>query len=229
MSGLTILLPHGYEGQGPEHSSGRVERFLQMAAEDNIQIVNCTTPSNYFHVLRRQMLRKFRKPLIIFTPKSLLRHKEAVSDLVDFTEESKFQKIIVNADNINSSVKRVIFCTGKIYYDIKEKINKEEQTKTVIIRVEQLYPFPKELILESIKDYKEAYFVWCQEEPQNMGAWFFVFSEISEILEKNNFKNKKLYYSGRKSSASTATGLFKRHVIEQEELINSLFRNFKNE
>ena len=229
MSGLTILLPHGYEGQGPEHSSGRVERFLQMAAEDNIQVVNCTTPSNYFHVLRRQMLRKFRKPLIIFTPKSLLRHKEAVSDLVDFTEESKFQKIIVNADNINSSVKRVIFCTGKVYYDIKEKINKEEQTKTVIIRVEQLYPFPKELILESIKDYKEAYFVWCQEEPQNMGAWFFVSSEISEILEKNNFKNKKLYYSGRKSSASTATGLFKRHIIEQEELINSLFRDFKNE
>ena len=229
MSGLTILLPHGYEGQGPEHSSGRVERFLQMAAEDNIQVVNCTTPSNYFHVLRRQMLRKFRKPLIIFTPKSLLRHKEAVSDLVDFTEESKFQKIIVNADNINSSVKRVIFCSGKIYYDIKEKINKEEQTKTVIIRVEQLYPFPKELILESIKDYKEAYFVWCQEEPQNMGAWFFVSSEISEILEKNNFKNKKLYYSGRKSSASTATGLFKRHAIEQEELINSLFRDFKNE
>ncbi len=229
MSGLTILLPHGYEGQGPEHSSGRVERFLQMAAEDNIQLVNCTTPSNYFHVLRRQMLRKFRKPLIIFTPKSLLRHKEAVSDLVDFTEESKFQKIIVNADNINSSIKRVIFCTGKVYYDIKEKINKEEQAKTVIIRVEQLYPFPKELILESIKDYKEAYFVWCQEEPRNMGAWFFVSSEISEILEKNNFKNKKLYYSGRKSSASTATGLFKRHVIEQEELINSLFRDFKNE
>ena len=229
MSGLTILLPHGYEGQGPEHSSGRVERFLQMAAEDNIQLVNCTTPSNYFHVLRRQMLRKFRKPLIIFTPKSLLRHKEAVSDLVDFTEESKFQKIIVNADNINSSVTKVIFCTGKVYYDIKEKINKEEETKTVIIRVEQLYPFPKELILESIKDYKEAYFVWCQEEPQNMGAWFFVSSEISEILEKNNFKNNKLYYSGRKSSASTATGLFKRHVIEQEELINSLFRNFKNE
>ena len=114
-------------------------------------------------------------------------------------------------------------------HSIKEKINKQEQTKTVIIRVEQLYPFPKELILESIKDYKEAYFVWCQEEPQNMGAWFFVFSEISEILEKNNFKNKKLYYSGRKSSASTATGLFKRHVIEQEELINSLFRDFKNE
>ena len=229
MSGLTILLPHGYEGQGPEHSSGRVERFLQMADEDNIQLVNCTTPSNYFHVLRRQMLRKFRKPLIIFTPKSLLRHKEAVSDLVDFTEESKFKKIIVNADNINSSIKRVIFCTGKVYYDIKEKINKEEQAKTVIIRVEQLYPFPKELILESIKDYKEAYFVWCQEEPQNMGAWFFVYSEINEILEKNNFKNKKLYYSGRKSSASTATGLFKRHIIEQEELINSLFRDFKNE
>ena len=111
----------------------------------------------------------------------------------------------------------------------KEKINKQEETKTVIIRVEQLYPFPKELILESIKNYKEAYFVWCQEEPQNMGAWFFMSSEISEILEKNNFKNKKLYYSGRKSSASTATGLFKRHVIEQEELINSLFRDFKNE
>ena len=200
-----------------------------MAAEDNIQVVNCTSPSNYFHVLRRQMLRKFRKPLIVFTPKSLLRHKEAVSDLVDFTEKSKFKKIIVNGGNKSSLVKRVILCTGKVYYDIKEKINKEEQSKTVIIRVEQLYPFPKELILESIKDYKEAYFVWCQEEPQNMGAWFFVSSQIREILEKNNFKNKKLYFSGRKSSASTATGLFQRHVIEQEELINSLFRNFKNE
>ena len=230
MSGLTILLPHGYEGQGPEHSSGRIERFLQMAAEDNIQGVNCTTPSNYFHVLRRQMLRKFRKPLIIFTPKSLLRHKEAISNLDDFIESSKFKKIIVDGEQKNStSIRRVVFCSGKVFYDIKERMNKEEQRATVLIRLEQLYPFPKEIIIDSIKHYKNANFIWCQEEPKNMGAWFFVSPLIIDILQANQFKNKKLYYSGRKSSASTATGLFKRHVVEQEKLIDSLFGKLENE
>ncbi len=228
MSGLTLLLPHGYEGQGPEHSSGRIERFLQMAAEDNIQVVNCTTPSNYFHVLRRQMLRKFRKPLIIFTPKSLLRHKEAVSELSDFSEVSKFKKIIIFGKQENKNkVERVIFCSGKIFYDIKERFNKEEQEKTIIIRLEQIYPFPKELILEKIKEYKSSKYFWCQEEPENMGAWFFISPLIQNLLEKNKFKNTKLHYAGRKSSASTATGLFKRHEVEQDELINSIFGNIK--
>jgi len=224
MSGLTMLLPHGYEGQGPEHSSARIERFLQTAAEDNIQIVNCTTPANYFHVLRRQMLRKFRKPLIIFTPKSLLRHKEAVSNLDDFIEESKFLKIIIdNKKTKNDQIEKVIFCSGKVYYDIKEKINKDEESKYVIIRLEQIYPFPQKLIFESISNYINAKFIWCQEEPKNMGAWTFIKPYIKKILDDGNFKNKKIFYAGRKESASTATGLFKRHVIEQEELINSLF------
>jgi 2-oxoglutarate dehydrogenase E1 component len=224
MSGLTMLLPHGYEGQGPEHSSARIERFLQTAAEDNIQIVNCTTPANYFHVLRRQMLRKFRKPLIIFTPKSLLRHKEAVSNLDDFIEESKFLKIIIdNKKTKNDQIEKVIFCSGKVYYDIKEKINKDEESKYVIIRLEQIYPFPQKLIFESISNYINAKFIWCQEEPKNMGAWTFIKPYIKKILDDGNFKNKKIFYAGRKESASTATGLFKRHIIEQEELINSLF------
>ena len=224
MSGLTMLLPHGYEGQGPEHSSARIERFLQTAAEDNIQIVNCTTPANYFHVLRRQMLRKFRKPLIIFTPKSLLRHKEAVSDLDEFIEDSKFMKIIINSKKIKSDqVEKVIFCSGKIYYDIKEKINKDEEVKYIIIRLEQLYPFPKKLIYENISNYLNAKFIWCQEEPKNMGAWTFIAPHIKKILDDGKFNNKEIFYAGRKESASTATGLFKRHVIEQEELINSLF------
>ena len=224
MSGLTMLLPHGYEGQGPEHSSARIERFLQMAAEDNIQIVNCTTPSNYFHVLRRQMLRKFRKPLVIFTPKSLLRHKEAVSQLDDFIEDSKFKKIIVDTkENKSDQVEKVIFCSGKVFYDIKEKINKDLESKVVIIRIEQIYPFPKKIIFENIKNYSNAKFVWCQEEPKNMGAWSFAAPYIKKIVDEGNFKNKKIFYAGRKESASTATGLFKRHIREQEELINSIF------
>ena len=171
MSGITILLPHGYEGQGPEHSSARIERYLQMAAEDNIQIINCTTPSNYFHVLRRQMLRKFRKPLIIFTPKSLLRHKEAVSNIEEMTENTKFKKIIIDGKIENK--KKVIFCSGKIYYDIKEKMNNQQAISTLIIRIEQLYPFPKEILEGVIQECRNASFVWCQEEPKNMGAWPF--------------------------------------------------------
>ena len=174
------------------------------------------------------MLRKFRKPLIIFTPKSLLRHKEAVSELSDFSEVSKFKKIIIFGKQENKNkVERVIFCSGKIFYDIKERFNKEEQEKTIIIRLEQIYPFPKELILEKIKEYKSSKYFWCQEEPENMGAWFFISPLIQNLLEKNKFKNTKLHYAGRKSSASTATGLFKRHEVEQDELINSIFGNIK--
>ncbi len=229
MSGLTMLLPHGYEGQGPEHSSARIERFLQMAAEDNIQIINCTTPANYFHVLRRQMLRKFRKPLIIFTPKSLLRHKEAVSDILSFTEKSKFEKIIVSGKKENNkNVKRVIFCSGKVYYDLIEKKNNSQISETIIIRLEQIFPFPKDLIYENIKTLSsDIQFVWCQEEPKNMGAWDFVYPLIEEILTLKNFKNKKLYYAGRERTASTATGLYKRHIKEQEKLVIEAIGNAK--
>ncbi len=220
MSGLTMLLPHGYEGQGPEHSSARMERFLQMAAEDNIQVVNCTTPANYFHVLRRQMLRKFRKPLVIFTPKSLLRHKEVVSKLEDFNEEATFKKIIITgSQNINTKVKRVIFCSGKVYFDLMDKINKNQISQTIIIRLEQIFPFPKKLIEENIKEFVLSRFIWCQEEPKNMGAWSFIHPLIEEILVSGKFEHKKLYYAGRSRTASTATGLYKRHLKEQEELI----------
>ncbi len=223
MSGVTILLPHGYEGQGPEHSSARIERYLQMAAEDNIQVVNCTTPANYFHVLRRQMLRKFRKPLIIFTPKSLLRKKEAVSKLDDMGENKKFKKIIVDGENKN--IKKVVFCSGKIFYDIREKFNNEQLSTTLIIRIEQLYPFPHDLLLEELTKCKNANFFWCQEEPKNMGAWYFIQPLINKLLNDTKAKNQSLKYVGRKESASTATGLFKKHLKEQNEIIETLLNN----
>ena len=221
MSGVTILLPHGYEGQGPEHSSARIERYLQMAAEDNIQVVNCTTPANYFHVLRRQMLRKFRKPLIIFTPKSLLRKKEAVSKLDDMGENKKFKKIIVEGENKN--IKKVIFCSGKIFYDIREKINNEQLSTTLIIRIEQLYPFPSDLLIEELKKCENASFFWCQEEPKNMGPWYFIQPLLIKLLNDAKVNNQYLKYIGRKESASTATGLFKKHLEEQDKIIETLF------
>ncbi|MBV68733.1 MAG: 2-oxoglutarate dehydrogenase E1 component [Pelagibacterales bacterium] len=221
MSGVTILLPHGYEGQGPEHSSARIERYLQMAAEDNIQVVNCTTPANYFHVLRRQMLRKFRKPLIIFTPKSLLRKKEAVSKLDDMGENKKFKKIIVEGENKN--IKKVIFCSGKIFYDIREKINNEQLSTTLIIRIEQLYPFPSDLLIEELKKCENASFFWCQEEPKNMGPWYFIQPLLLKLLNDAKVNNQYLKYVGRKESASTATGLFKKHLEEQDKIIETLF------
>ena len=221
MSGVTILLPHGYEGQGPEHSSARIERYLQMAAEDNIQVVNCTTPANYFHVLRRQMLRKFRKPLIIFTPKSLLRKKEAVSKLDDMGENKKFKKIIVEGENKN--IKKVIFCSGKIFYDIREKINNEQLSTTLIIRIEQLYPFPSDLLIEELKKCENASFFWCQEEPKNMGPWYFIQPLLLKLLNDAKVNNQYLKYIGRKESASTATGLFKKHLEEQDKIIETLF------
>ena len=223
MSGITILLPHGYEGQGPEHSSARIERYLQMAAEDNIQIINCTTPANYFHVLRRQMLRKFRKPLIIFTPKSLLRNKEAVSKIEDMAETTKFNKIIIDGDKKNKKVTKVVFCSGKIFYDIKEKMNNEQANSMLIIRLEQLYPFPSEILEEAIKNFNHASFIWCQEEPKNMGAWPFLQPLLIELLYNAKVENQMIKYVGRKESASTATGLFKKHVEEQSKILEELF------
>ena len=223
MSGITILLPHGYEGQGPEHSSARIERYLQMAAEDNIQIVNCTTPANYFHVLRRQMLRKFRKPLIIFTPKSLLRKKEAVSTLDEMSSSSRFQKVIAEGNGKN--IDKIVFCSGKIFYDIQDKINNDQSNSILIIRLEQLYPFPGEIIADKIKDYKHARFFWCQEEPKNMGAWSFIFPKLRKLILDGNFTHQHIKYVGREDSASTATGLFRKHIEEQNNIIESLINN----
>ena len=229
MSGLTLLLPHGYEGQGPEHSSARIERFLQMSAEDNIQVVNCTTPANYFHVLRRQMLRKFRKPLIIFTPKSLLRLKEATSKLDDFGSKSYFKKIIISKyANKFQDNNRIIFCSGKIYYDLNNKIIEDNLKNIIVVRVEQLFPFPEEMVAEIIKTNKNSEFYWCQEEPRNMGAWFFISPKFEEIFNNAGIKNKKIEYVGRNAAASTATGLFKIHVKEQKNII-SLALGLKNE
>ena len=178
-SGLVLLLPHGYEGQGPEHSSARIERFLQLCAGENIQVINCTTPANYFHALRRQMHRDFRKPLIVMTPKSLLRHKKCVSNINEFTTKSTFHRVLIDdAYNKNSGliklkkekkIKKVVMCSGKIYYDLLEAREKLENSKVVFIRIEQLYPFPAKTLANLLKKYEKAEFIWCQEEPKTWG------------------------------------------------------------
>jgi len=211
MSGLVMLLPHGYDGQGPEHSSARLERYLQLCAENNIQVANCTTPANYFHILRRQLKRQFRKPLIIMTPKSLLRHKLAVSTLDELTEGTKFKKII--GDDVQNA-KRVVFCTGKVFYDLYEERAKRGIDDVAIVRVEQLYPFPEKKIRAELAKYGDVEIVWCQEEPKNMGAWSFAFPQIEDIVDK------KIRYAGRKASASPATGYATVHNMEQAGLVD---------
>ncbi len=222
MSGLVLLLPHGYEGQGPEHSSARLERYLQLCAEDNIQVVNCTTPANYFHALRRQIHRDFRKPLIIMTPKSLLRHRLCVSSLQDMVTGSGFQRVI--QDNLATAnlkkINRVVFCSGKVYYDLLEQRDKKQLTNVAIIRVEQLYPFPIESIKKELQQFSHADIVWCQEEPKNMGAWFFIAPIIEEVLMGIRHRQNRLIYAGRSAAASPATGLAKRHEAEQTQLLN---------
>jgi len=221
LSGLTMLLPHGYEGQGPEHSSARPERYLQMCAEDNMQVLNLTTPANYFHALRRQLCRNFRKPLVIFTPKSLLRHKLCQSSLSDFTTGSAFQRVIGEVDPLKDakSVKRVVLCTGKVYYDLLQDRREKGIDDVAIIRVEQLYPWPKETIKEELAKYPNADVVWCQEEPANMGYWSFVFPRLVYICAELGVKGTMPGFSGRKASASPATGLNKVHVAEQKQLV----------
>jgi 2-oxoglutarate dehydrogenase E1 component len=220
-NGLVLLLPHGYEGQGPEHSSARLERFLQLCAQDNIQVCNITTPSNYFHVLRRQMHRSFRKPLIIMTPKSLLRHPLAKSELDDFTGESHFRRIMSDrTPPADENVRKVVLCTGKVGYDLMEARDAAELQDVTIIRLEQLYPFPGEPLairLARMKNLEEV--VWCQEEPRNQGAWIFVRSLIDETLRNAKTPVKAARYAGRTASASPATGLAKRHASEQGALI----------
>ena len=221
MSGLTLLLPHGYEGQGPEHSSARMERFLQLCAEDNLQVVNCTTPANYFHVLRRQMHRSFRKPVIIFTPKSLLRNKHAVSEISDMIEGSWFHRVLPDPKKLskNDKVDRVVLCSGKIFYDLIKTREEKGLSNIRLIRIEQLYPFPEDAVIRELKSFNNVTIIWCQEEPKNMGAWAYINSLIEEVMIKIGSKQNRLFYVGREAQASTATGLFSRHVQEQNELI----------
>jgi 2-oxoglutarate dehydrogenase E1 component len=215
MNGLTLLLPHGYEGQGPEHSSARMERFLTLCANNNMQIVNCTTPANFYHVLRRQMHRNFRVPLIIFTPKSLLRHKKAVSSL-DEMADGNFQTVIDDSNVKTEEVKRVVFCSGKIYYDLLERKEHLDAYDIALVRIEQLYPFPEERINEIIQEYDNTLrWLWVQEEPENMGAWNYI---------RDQFEGIDIQLVSRKPSASPAVGLYKIHQTEQNEIIGKVFR-----
>ena len=235
-SGLVMLLPHGYEGQGPEHSSARLERFLQLCAGENIQVVNCTTPSNYFHVLRRQMHREFRKPLIIMTPKSLLRHKKCVSNISEFSKKSTFHRILEDDaySNINNllelkkrdeNIKKVIMCTGKIYYDLIEAREKYKNNEVTFLRIEQLYPFPVKTLANILKRYTKASFIWCQEEPKNMGAWNTVRNYIDRTLEIVNFGDKSVKFVGRKASSTTATGNLNKHLAQQKEILEKILKD----
>jgi 2-oxoglutarate dehydrogenase E1 component len=234
-SGLVMLLPHGYEGQGPEHSSARLERFLQMCSNDNMQVMNCSTPANYFHALRRQIHRDFRKPLIIMTPKSLLRNKYCISNLDDLSKNNSFHRILWDHaidPKINgfiklkksSEIKKVIMCSGKVYFDLLAAREKLKIDDVVLYRIEQLYPFPAKTLVKELKVYaKNAKFYWCQEEPKNMGAWFSVRDYIQWTLETIKANNVKISYIGRSPDASPATGYAKRHASQQQEIINKVF------
>ncbi|MDB5371100.1 MAG: 2-oxoglutarate dehydrogenase component [Roseomonas sp.] len=223
MSGLVMLLPHGYEGQGPEHSSARLERWLQLCAERNMAVCNFTTPANYYHALRRQLKRNYRKPLVVMTPKSLLRHKLAVSSLADFAPGSTFQTVIPETDAIAAPerVKRVVICTGKVYYDLVQERRDKGVQDVAIVRLEQMHPFPKKLLARVLGEYKNAEIVWCQEEPENMGAWTFLDRRIENVLTGLNIKAKRPVYAGRAEAASPATGSAKVHQQQQEALVRS--------
>jgi 2-oxoglutarate dehydrogenase E1 component len=220
-SGLVMLLPHGFEGQGPEHSSARLERYLQLCAEDNMQVANCTTPANYFHILRRQLLRPFRKPLVMMTPKSLLRNKHAVSKLEDFTGESHFKRIVSDmSPPAEGETRRLVLCSGKVAYELMEARDEAGDKTTEIVRIEQLYPFPSEPLIARLKAMpKLEELVWAQEEPENNGAWFFVDPLLECCLDEAGFKDMRPRYAGRPPAASPATGLAKRHAAEQSALI----------
>jgi 2-oxoglutarate dehydrogenase E1 component len=220
-NGLVMLLPHGYEGQGPEHSSARPERYLQLCAEDNMQVANCTTPANYFHLLRRQMHRDFRKPLIVMTPKSLLRHKLAVSSAADFLGDSHFKRLLSDPSApADADVKRLVLCSGKVAYELLEARDKAGDRNTAVVRVEQLYPFPSEPLVERLKRMTGLEeLVWAQEEPKNQGYWRFVEDLLEACLVEAGVQPKRAVYAGRGSSASPATGLAKRHAAEQAALI----------
>ncbi|RFB78240.1 2-oxoglutarate dehydrogenase E1 component [Methylovirgula sp. 4M-Z18] len=233
MSGLVCLLPHGYEGQGPEHSSARLERYLQMCAEDNMQVANCSTPANYFHILRRQLKREIRKPLILMTPKSLLRHKRAVSTLDDMTVGSSFHRLLWDdaeshkGEKIklvkDEKIRRVILCSGKVYYDLYEEREKRGIDDVYILRVEQLYPFPAKALVNELSRFKKAEFIWCQEEPKNMGAWSFVEPLLEWVLNQIGSKVKRARYVGRPASAATATGLMSKHLAQLKDFLDQAY------
>tara|TARA_B100000989_G_scaffold294389_1_gene273431 strand:+ start:642 stop:3512 length:2871 start_codon:yes stop_codon:yes gene_type:complete len=234
-SGLVMLLPHGYEGQGPEHSSARLERFLQLCSNDNMQVMNCTTPANYFHALRRQMHRDFRKPLIIMTPKSLLRYKHCISHIDEFSKKNSFHRVLWDHAmdpkikgfielKKPKKIKKVILCSGKIYFDLLETREKMKRDDIIFFRIEQLYPFPAKSLVNELKPFaKNSEFYWCQEEPKNMGAWFSVRDYIQWTLNSIKANNKEISYIGRSPDASPATGYAKRHISQQEEIIKKVF------
>ena len=229
MSGLVMLLPHGFEGQGPEHSSSRLERFLQMSAEDNWIVANCTTPANYFHILRRQLHRSFRKPLVMMTPKSLLRHKMAVSNTEDFVTGSSFHRVLWDdAQKGNSAtklvaddkIKRVVLCSGKVYYDLLEERDARGITDVYLLRQEQFYPFPALALVKELERFKGAEIVWCQEEPKNQGGWTFIEPNLEWVLTRIGADYKRPRYVGRPASASPATGQASQHKAQQAALVN---------
>jgi len=232
-NGLVLLLPHGYEGQGPEHSSGRLERFLQSCALENIQVMNCTTPANYFHALRRQIHRSFRKPLIIMTPKSLLRNKRCVSNIEDFSNKNSFHRVLTDHADLkeygliklkkDKDIKKVVMCSGKVYFDLVEAREKTKNDQVYIIRIEQLYPFPVKTLAKELKRFKKsAKFYWCQEEPQNMGAWNTARNYVQWTLDYIKAENREVSYIGRKPAASPASGYLKKHLAQQKEIIEKV-------
>ena len=233
MSGLVCLLPHGYEGQGPEHSSARLERFLQMCAEDNMQVVNCTTPANYFHVLRRQLKREIRKPLIVMTPKSLLRHRRAVSGVAEIGSGTSFHRLLWDdsehrkGEKIklvkDEKIRRVVISTGKVYYDLYEEREKRGIDEVYLLRVEQIYPFPLKALVKELSRFKKAEIVWCQEEPKNMGSWSFVEPYLEWVLGQVGGKSKRARYAGRPASAATATGLMSKHLAQLKAFLDECF------
>jgi 2-oxoglutarate dehydrogenase E1 component len=228
MSGLVCLLPHGYEGQGPEHSSARLERFLQMCAEDNMQVANCTTPANYFHILRRQLKRNFRKPLVLMTPKSLLRHRRAVSRLDEMGPDTSFHRLLWDDAQVlpekiklvaDDRIRRVVVCSGKVYYDLYEEREKRGIDDIYLLRIEQLYPFPTKALMQELSRFKQAEIVWCQEEPRNMGGWVFVDIFLEWVLNQIGAKHRRARYAGRPASASTAVGQMSLHLAQQAKFL----------
>ena len=229
MSGLVMLLPHGFEGQGPEHSSARMERFLQNSAEENWIIANCTTPANYCHILRRQLLRDFRKPLVLMTPKSLLRHPMCISRAEDFTEGSTFHRVLWDdAQKGNSTltlkaddqIKRVVMCSGKVYFDLLAERDARGLDDVYLLRVEQLYPVPTQSLRAELSRFTQAEMIWCQEEPKNQGAWSFIEPNLEWVLTQVGARHTRPRYVGRAASASPATGLASKHKAQQEALVN---------
>ena len=231
MSGLTLLLPHGHEGQGSEHSSSRLERFLQMCAEDNIQVVNCTSPANYFHVLRRQLHRDFRKPLIIMTPKSTLRHKKNVSSIDQFINGSTFHRVLreeISAQN-EKQINRVLLCSGKIYFELQDEIDRLKKENIIILRIDQLYPFPYDVLKDEFKRFPGAEIYWVQEEPSNMGAYRFAKHRVESVLSSLLGKHEELLFIGRRASASPATGILERHIENQRNILRLAIEADKKE